>query len=143
MNTSKPSIISTGIIMLFSLVAFKNIAKSTFVSGTTTGSYSKQQKVAIPHADGQALMLNEYKGSNKNTSGSDYMDGASVTNEEIGQLFQGNGEHAGYFTLIKNKDSTVAKWNGHVTTTIKKQQPIDHFRRQMGVCKWNRKIPKY
>ena len=46
------------------------------------------------------------------------MSGADVTNREIGQLFQGNGPHSGYYTMSKDGNTTTALWKGDVTTVL-------------------------
>lgn len=56
------------------------------------------------------------------------MNGGSVVNEEVAQLFQGNGDHAGYYTVISADGSTVAKWDGKVTTVMKDGNPMTTFK---------------
>ena len=64
------------------------------------------------------LVNGELTGVNKNTGSTDYMSDAKVDNREIGQLFQGNGPHTGYYTMSKDGNSTTALWKGDVTTVL-------------------------
>jgi hypothetical protein len=43
---------------------------------------------------------------------------AKVDNREIGQLFQGNGPHTGYYTMSKDGNSLTALWKGDVTSVL-------------------------
>jgi hypothetical protein len=88
------------------------------VAGSASLSYNKQEASVPPSANGQMLVFGELSGTNKNTDGSGYMDNAVVDNREIGQLFQGNGPHTGYYTMTKGADSTTALWKGQVTTIL-------------------------
>ena len=98
------------------------------VSGTATLTYSQQQPVPIAQAEGNVLLAGEAHGINKNTGRTNYMDGASVTNQDIAQLTQGNGIHAGYFTKTTPEGSTVAKWDGKVTIVMKDGNPMTSFK---------------
>jgi hypothetical protein len=46
------------------------------------------------------------------------MNGAQVIIREIADLTQGNGAHQGYTTEIQGADTSVARYQGKVTTTI-------------------------
>lgn len=88
------------------------------IAGAASLSYNKQSASMPPPANGHMLVFGELTGTNKNTDGSGYMDGAVVDNREVGQLFQGNGPHTGYYTMSKGADSTTALWKGQVTTVL-------------------------
>jgi hypothetical protein len=45
------------------------------------------------------LALGEVRGTNQNTSASDFFADASALNVETADLIQGNGSHQGYYTL--------------------------------------------
>lgn len=128
MKSSNHFIVSTLTATLLACAAFNVHADTQQISGTVTGGYTKQQPVPIANADGNVLMLNEYQGTNKSAGGNSFMDGASVTNQEIAQLFQGNGDEAGYITFSKDDGLTVAKWNGHITTVMKDGNPMTTFK---------------
>jgi hypothetical protein len=122
MKSSNRFIVSTLTATLLACVSGYALAEQ--VSGTTTLAYTKQQPVPIANADGNVLMLNEAQGTNKSTSGNSFGDGASVTIQEVAQLFQGNGDDAGYFTVSNPDGVNVAKWSGHVTTVMKDGNPM-------------------
>src|ERR1051325_8359924 len=124
MNT-RQIIVSTLTAGVLAGIAVNGHAES--VSGTTSGSYTTQQPVPIAGADGNILLSSEYHGKNKSTSSNGFMDGASVTNQEIAQLTQGNGLQAGYFTQVNDEGSTIAKWDGRVTTVMKDGHPMTTF----------------
>jgi hypothetical protein len=93
-------------------------AGGTAVAGQFTGSYTKQEALPVPQAEGHVLILGEASGRNVGRDGTRYMDGASIVNREIADLLQGNGPHRGYVTMRLGGDETVTRWNGHVTTTL-------------------------
>lgn len=128
MKASRLPIVSALTAILFTCTAFNVHAETQQISGTTTGGYTKQQPVPIANADGNLLIISEYHGTNKSTSGNGYMDGASVINQEIAQLFQGNGDNSGYITFAKGDGVTVGKWSGHVTTVMKDGNPVTTFK---------------
>lgn len=99
------------------------------IAGAMSLNYSKQEALPVVEAPGNVLILGELRGSNKSTNGTDYMDGATVTNREIVRLFQGNGPNSGYITLSKDGNATVALWNGMVTTVMSQDgQPQTSFK---------------
>ncbi len=98
-------------------------------SGSTSGSsaliYSDRKVVQIPNTNGEMLQLATVKGT---LISDGPMNGGSVVNEETAQLFQGNGDHAGYYTITTAEGSTVAKWSGKVTTVMKDGNPMTTFK---------------
>lgn len=92
-------------------------AGSDAVGGSMELTYTKQDALPVAESPDHLVLLGEVKGVNKSTGTQNYMDGAAVTNREIGQLFRGSGPHSGYITLAKGSDATVALWSGQVTTT--------------------------
>lgn len=98
------------------------------ISGSAALSYTKQEASLASVADGHMLVFGELTGVNKNTDGSGYMSDAEVTNREIGQLFQGNGPHSGYYTMSKDGNTTTALWKGEVTTVMKDNMPNTSFK---------------
>ena len=98
------------------------------VSGRFTMKYSQQHALPVGDAAGPVLLANEAKGTNSNTGRTDYMNGAGVTNVEIADLTQGNGQHQGYVTFAKDGETSVSRWNGRVTTTLSAdKKPITTF----------------
>ena len=93
-----------------------------FVRTQVSGVFSMKvgQQHALPVADqaGPVLLLTQSAGTNRSTGNSDYMDGAQVINREISDLTQGNGPHQGYTTEIKGADTSMARYQGKVVTTL-------------------------
>ncbi|MBI2993225.1 MAG: hypothetical protein HYY48_03500 [Gammaproteobacteria bacterium] len=94
------------------------VAESKSVAGQFSVTYAKQEALPISDAEGHMLILGEAHGRNVGKNGSDYMDGGTVINKEIADLFQGNGPHSGYVTMSKDGSDSVSKWQGEVTTTL-------------------------
>lgn len=118
--------IALAVCTLFSGAA---VAEGGSISGFIDLSYTKQEALPVAEAPGYIVQLGEVKGANKNTGSTDYMDGAAVTNREIVRLSQGNGPHSGYITLVKDGNSTIALWNGEVTTVMSPEgQPQTSFK---------------
>jgi hypothetical protein len=100
----------------------------TPISGVFSLKYSQQHALPVADAAGPVLLLNEAKGTNRNTGKFDYMDGAEVINREIADLTQGNGPHQGYITEIQGADTAVTRWQGKVVTTLgSDQKPTTRF----------------
>lgn len=100
-------------------------AESGSTSGSSALTYSDRKVVQIPNTQGEMLQLATVKGTLKSDGP---MNGGSVVNEEDAQLFQGNGDHAGYYTVTAVDGSTVAKWSGKVTTVMKDGNPMTTFK---------------
>jgi hypothetical protein len=98
------------------------------VAGVFTMKYTQQQALPVSDAAGPVLLLNQSAGTNRNTGRSDYMPGGQVINREIAELTQGNGQHRGYITETKGADTSVARYEGQVTTTLgPDQKPATRF----------------
>jgi hypothetical protein len=99
------------------------------ISGQAELQYAKREAVDVPGQEGHMLALGEVRGTNKNTSTTDYFADAQVVNAETADLTQGNGTHQGYYTMRKGGDGVIAKWQGTVTTVIgPNQQPRTTFK---------------
>ena len=112
------NIITIVVLAASALSSWQALAEGGKISGTAALSYSKQEASPAPSAAGHMLVFGELKGVNKNTGSSNYMSDAEATNREIGQLFQGNGPHSGYYTMSKDGNTTTALWKGDVTTVL-------------------------
>jgi hypothetical protein len=98
------------------------------VAGVFTMKYTQQHALPVSDAAGPVLLLNQSAGTNRNTGSSDYMPGGQVINREIAELTQGNGQHRGYITETKGADTSVARYEGQVTTTLgPDQKPATRF----------------
>lgn len=129
MNTATKHYILIAALSACAVFSGSTLADGGKIAGSMSLNYSKQETLPVAEAPGNVLILGELRGSNKSTNGSDYMDGAEVTNREIVRLFQGNGPNSGYITLSKNGNSTVALWNGMVSTVMSKDgQPQTSFK---------------
>lgn len=129
MKTSFRLIVPIAALAACSIFSGVAMAEGGNISGSITLSYTKQEALPVAEAPGHMVLLGEVKGANKNTGSTDYMDGAEVTNREIGRLFQGNGTHSGYITLGKNGNSSIALWSGEVTTVMPPEgQPQTSFK---------------
>lgn len=118
MKTLSNNIISFAIMSVCVVSSGQASAEGGKVSGSASLTYTKQEASLVPSAGGHMLVFGELTGHNKNTGSSDYMSGANADNREIGQLFQGNGPHAGYYTMSKDGNSTTALWKGDVATVM-------------------------
>jgi hypothetical protein len=98
------------------------------VAGVFTMKYTQQHALPVSDAAGPVLLLNQSAGTNRNTGSSDYMPGGQVINREIAELTQGNGPHRGYITETRGADTSVARYEGQVTTTLgPDQKPATRF----------------
>src|SRR4051794_38680715 len=88
------------------------------ISGRAELQYSKREAIDVPGREGHMLALGEVRGTNQNTSTSDFFANASAVNIETADLILGNGSHQGYYTLRNGNDAVTAKWNGMVTTVL-------------------------
>lgn len=118
MNILFKKIVSFMAIFTLAFMSSYVCAEGGKISGSATLSYTKQEALPITDAPGHLLLMGELNGTNKNTGSSAYMDGATVVNREIVQLFQGNGSHSGFYTLSKDGSTATAMWKGEVTTVM-------------------------
>ncbi len=125
MNLAQSCFKSLATLTLLSCVSLNVYAESGITSGSSALTYSNRRVVQIPNTNGEMLQLATVKGT-LNSAGP--MDGGSVVNEEVAQLFQGNGDQAGYYTVTSPDGSTVAKWDGKVTTVMKEGNPMTTFK---------------
>lgn len=117
MHTINQRTTSTFLIAILALAAIN--ANAETISGQGKCTY-KPTAANIANTDGYAVMLSE----TTCTSSGGFIEGATVSNPEIANLHQGNGENSGYYTITNGIDSTIAKWSGKVTTVIKDGNPM-------------------
>lgn len=104
-------------------------ADSGNISGRVVVNNVKEDVLPIAEANGHVLLLEEFQGTNQDTGGNGYFEGARVDNKDVADLYQGNGPHRGYITLSKGADEVVAKWSGEVSTTMSKDgKPLTSFK---------------
>ena len=98
------------------------------ISGQAELQYSKRETIDVPGREGHLLALGEVRGTNQNTSASDFFADVPAINVETADLMQGNGTHQGYYTMRKGDDAVTAEWHGTVTTVPgPNQQPQTSF----------------
>jgi hypothetical protein len=89
------------------------------ISGTFDCTYTKKEASPVGQAaEAHILMLDVCRGKNTNKGATDYMDGASVQDQEIIDLAQGNGPDLGYCTITKGADSIRVRYEGQIATTL-------------------------
>ena len=125
MNLFHTRFTSLSALTIFTCLSLCAYAESGITSGSSALTYSDRKVAQIPNTNGEMLMLATVKGTLKSPGP---MDGGSVVNEEIAQLFQGNGDQAGYYTVTTPDGSTVAKWDGKVITVMKEGNPMTTFK---------------
>ena len=118
---NKQRFMTTAVFALFSLAGINAHAESVAGQGKCT---YKPTAANVANTDGYAVMLSETK---CNPSGG-LIEGATVLNQEVANLHQGNGDHSGYYTITNGTDSTIAKWNGKVNTVMKAGNPMTSFK---------------
>lgn len=121
MFTINQCVIATAVFALFSFAAANANAES--LSAQSKCTYTKQTPVMINHAVGHMLVASELSCTYEDKSGTGFMAGATGINQEVAQLFQGNGDDLGYMTYTLGDDATVAQWHGHITTVMKDGKP--------------------
>jgi len=127
MKLNQQGITTAATLALLACVSFNVCAESGNIGGNSALT-NNQDAMQIANADGHMLMVAKGKGTLKSTGSTSFMDGANVDNQEVAQLFQGNGQDAGYYTVSNNDGSTVAKWNGTVSTVMKDGNPMTSFK---------------
>jgi hypothetical protein len=88
------------------------------IAGTFQVKYAEQHPLAVPDAEGHALVLGRAQGVNRSTGATTYMDKGKVTNFEFADLTQGNGPQHGYISMSQGADTMISKWSGQVTTVL-------------------------
>lgn len=111
------NVISIAVFAIFSFAAINANAESIAGQGKCT---FKPTAASIANTDGYAVMLSE----TTCTSSGGFIEDATVSNPEIANLHQGNGDNSGYYTITDGTDSTIARWNGKVTTVMKEGNPM-------------------
>lgn len=119
------------ILSAITLIGFTStdaMAESVRDSGSMNGTYVERHFQAIPDQRNHVLVLSHAVATNRNTSGTSFLDGFSANIREIADLNRGTGPSQGYVIFSKGPDQLVVKINGVVTTTIKEGQPNTTFK---------------
>ena len=104
--------------LIFALTVTTLAQEKTKIAGKMTVTYTKQEKFDVGDTEGHIISMAESEGTNVSTGKHEFMDGAQVVNMSFGDLVKGNGPHQGYIKFTKNGDTSFAKWEGKITTTI-------------------------
>lgn len=100
----------------------------TKIAGKIAAVYTKQERMDIGDTEEHTVVLGRSEGTNESMGKVVSMDGAQAVNIGFNDVIKGNGVHQGYIILAKNSDTTFAKWNGHVSTTMSPDNiPITSF----------------
>ncbi len=103
----------------FAVVNQNSASEAISISGTFDCTYVKKNVTAIgAPAQAHILLLDVCRGKNASKGPTDYINGASVQNQEILDLSQGNGPQGGYSTFSKGADSVRVRYQGQVVTTL-------------------------
>jgi hypothetical protein len=81
-------------------------------------NYAKRDALPAGDQQGHVIMLTEAVATNQNTSGTEFLDGFSVSVREIVDLAQGNGPSQGYVVFTNDSDEIVVRIKGMITTTL-------------------------
>jgi hypothetical protein len=128
--------------LTFALSTTTSLAQQkTKVAGKMTLAYTKQETMNIEDTAGHNMSLGQSDGTNISVGTHKFMDSAQVVNISFGDLAQGNGPHQGYVKFAKQADTTFAKWQGKVTTTLSPEgSPITTFE---GTFAWMKGIGQF
>ncbi len=121
-SCKKLTVAATGLLAGLGISAVANPCSAhdaVAISGTFDCTYTKKDVSPVgATAEAHILMLDVCQGKNTNKGATDYMDGASVLNQDIEDLAQGNGPQIGYATFTKGADSIRVRHEGQVATTL-------------------------
>jgi hypothetical protein len=96
------------------------------ISGHFDCTYTKKDVSPIgAAAEAHILMLDVCRGKNANKGATDYMEGASVQDQEILDLARGTGPDLGYCTITKGADSIRVRYEGQVATTLNPDKTLN------------------
>lgn len=124
----KKILIYISFIIITSLIVPIGHAGTNEMSGKSTMTYTKKEVVPIGDTEGHIIMLGVSSGLNSDTGNQNFMEGATATTRSTADLIKGNGPQAGYFTLSKDGNETVAKYSGIIKTVLSKdKKPITSF----------------
>jgi len=110
-------IISLVLVFAFGVIPLKAQQK-TSIAGKITATYTKQETIDVGDIEGHIISLAKSEGVNVSTGEHEFMDSSQVVNISFGDLVKGNGVNQGYVKFAKNGDTSFAKWQGKVTTTL-------------------------
>ena len=111
-------------------VTFSPAQQKIKVAGKMSLTQSEVNTIEIGDVKGHGISLGKAEGTNANTGGNKFMDGAQLVNMNFSDTIMGNGHHRGYVKFIQAADTVFAKWEGKVTTTLSEDKtPITSYER--------------
>ncbi len=118
-----------------------NAQEMTKVAGKINLTYTHQDSIVVGDTEGHVLSFDMSEGTNVSIADDEFMEGAQVTIYAFSDLVAGNGPHEGYAKFAKNGDTTFAKWQGKVTTTLSAENtPVTTFE---GTSTWIKGTGKF
>ena len=97
------------------------------VAGKITATVIEKCNFDVGDKEGHIFHISKSEGFNTSMGKNGFMDGALVINNNFSDLVKGNGIHRGYIIFSKEGNSTVAQWEGKVTTVISDDTPYTTF----------------
>jgi hypothetical protein len=121
-SCKKFTVATTGLLAGLGILAAVNqssAASKVAISGTFDCAYTKKEVAPVGAAEeAHILMLDVCQGKNSNRGAKSFMDGASVQNQEITDLNQGNGSETGDSTFTQGADSSRVRFEGLIATKL-------------------------
>jgi hypothetical protein len=127
-------ILKNPIILLFTfafLIFFSSVPATAQdkmeVAGKISATVTEGHNFDVGDIEGHIFHISKSEGINTSTGKNSMMDGALVVNNNFSDLVKGTGHHQGFILMNKDGNSTVAKWEGNVTTTLSGNVPLIKF----------------
>lgn len=116
-------IFTLAFLIIFSVIPL-NAQDKMEVAGKISATVTEGYNFDVGDMDGHIFHISKSEGINTSTGKNSMMDGALAINNNFSNLVKGNGSNQGYIILSKDGNTTVAKWEGKVTTVLSGDIPI-------------------
>jgi hypothetical protein len=93
------------------------------VAGKISATITEGYNFDVGDMEGHIFHISKSEGINTSIGKNSMMDGALVVNNNFSDIVKGNGPHQGYIIISKDGNTTVAKWEGKVTTVLSGDKP--------------------
>jgi hypothetical protein len=110
--------ISVCLLLAFILSMPVSAQTKTPIGGKFMGTFAEQHQYPIGDVADHMITVGKSTGIDSSTTPAGFMNGADVVNYSVGDLTKGNGHQFGYVIFIKGADTTYAKWEHNLTTTM-------------------------
>lgn len=124
MKLSKLLVISITSSTLF-VTASASLYAASMCEGQSNMTAEQQHALPVNEANGHMLLLMQDSGPMKSTG---LFGDGSATDQGMNRLYQGNGEGQGYYTIKTDEGTSVAQWQGTVSTVVKDGVPNTSFK---------------